>query len=368
MNITIVGAGNSGSAHAAMFSKDGHAVTLYEFMPNDNFRRLRAKPELTVTYNGERHTVPLHRVTDDETAAFADAEVVFILTRTIAHPILAERVGPYLRNGQLVVLAPGYGGSLYFLRATKSKDILYCEGESIPFDSRLGAEPGQVDICFINVRNPMGFLPAARKAEGIAKLRELLPSYCLRRNILESALSNPNLVVHTVGAIMAVARIEHSKGEYWMYRESFTPSIMNLLYALDAERLAVLEAMDLPKQSFLEGFCYRTYEDQSVDPDVAFRHYAEVGGPKGPSDAETRYITEDVPMGLCLLSSLGEKLSVPTPVCDSLIQIAGAIGKRDYRAEARTTRALGIADLSAESLQTLLATGDVKRVSPIPTA
>lgn len=349
MNITIVGAGNSGSAHAGMFAKDGHSVTLYEFMPNDNFRQLRQNPVIRVSYKDEINDVPLDCVTDDPAAAFKDAEIIFILTRTIAHPILADKITPYLKDGQLVVVAPGYGGSLFFARQTADKDIIYAEGESIPFDCRLQTS-GHVDICFKNIRNPMGFYPSKRSKEGLARLHQLLDTYCLRKNIIESALSNPNLVVHTVGALMGLARIEHSHGDYWMYRESFTPSIMNLLYALDKERMNVLAEMNLPEMSFLDGFCYRTYEDQSVDSEIAFRNYAECGSPKGPSSADTRYLTEDVPIGLCLLSTLGAKFGLSMPVCDGIISIASAVAKCDYWQEARTIEKLGLANMSAEEI------------------
>jgi len=345
MNITIVGAGNSGSAHAGMFAMDGHKVTIYEFIPNDNFRQLCKHPIIRVTYKDETCDPLLHRVTDDPSEAFEDAEIIFILTRTIAHPILAEKITPYLKDGQLVVIAPGYGGSLLFASKTAGKDIIYAEGESIPFDCRLQS-PGHVDICFKNIRNPMGFYPANRSKEGLSRLKQLLDTYCLRKNIMESALSNPNLVVHTVGALMGLARIEHSHGDYWMYRESFTPSIMNLLYALDKERMDVLAKMNLPEMSFLDGFCYRTYEDQSVDSEIAFRNYAECGSPKGPDSAETRYLTEDVPIGLCLLSTLGKKFGLAMPVCDGIISIASAVAKCDYWQEARTIEKLGLADMS----------------------
>ena len=362
MNITVVGAGNAGCAATAMLSLRGHDVTLYEFwdIPNNkNFACIREHGTITATHDGKKNRASVHAATDDEAAAFREAEVVLIFTQTIAHPMLAEKIAPFLRDGQVVVLAPGYCGSLYFLKQTGSKDIIYGEGESIPFDARLSG-PGQVTINFTNIRNPIGFLPARRKDEGLAKIRGALETYCCRDTVLESALHNPNLIVHTVGAIMSVARIEYSKGDFSMYEEAFTPCIWSLLVRLDEEKHAVVDKLGLRFQSFVDGFSFRTSEENSQDSLSAFKHYTTAGRPPGPSDPRTRYITEDVPMGLCLLESCGRKVAVPTPVCSALIDIASALHETDYRRAGRTLEHLGIASLSLKELHKFLENGSLK--------
>jgi opine dehydrogenase len=62
---------------------------------------------------------------------------------------------------------------------------------------------------------------------------------------------------------------------------------------------------------------------------------------KGPTEVDSRYISEDVPQGLVLLESLGLKYNVPTPVCTSLINIASAALGRELRLEGRTVERLG---------------------------
>jgi len=47
-------------------------------------------------------------------------------------------------------------------------------------------------------------------------------------------------------------------------------------------------------------------------------------------------------MVLCLLSSLGRKSGIATPVCDSLVNIASALRQRDYWGQGRTLEMLGL--------------------------
>jgi opine dehydrogenase len=359
MRVTIVGAGNAGYSHSAMFSERGHEVTLLKtthLMYDDSFEWLKEHKQISYIKDGLKGKVKLHKATRNIEEAISGAEVIFVLTQSVAHKHLSEMITPYLKEGQALVVSPGYCGSFYFSTKCKGKNILFAEGESLPFDARITGI-GIVDICNENVRNPLGFFPSNRTKEGIQKMKEVLPSFTERNNILESAFHNPNLIVHTVGAIMSVGRIEYSKGDFWMYREAFTPTIWRLINKLDQEKCNILGYFNLPRQSFADSFQFRTYEDLEEDSMVAFKHYAMHGSPKGPLDAKTRYITEDVPMGLCFMSSVGKKIGIETPVCNSLIEIASAMHDVDYFKIGRTLKDLGMEKYTQSELLSLLRTG-----------
>jgi opine dehydrogenase len=359
MKITVIGAGNAGLTHAAMIAKQGHLVTLVKtthLMHDDSFDVLSRTRLIEYEKQGDKGVVRIEAATRDLSSAVSGADVILVLTQSVAHENLSELVSPHLRKGQILLVTPGYAGSFYFSTKCRGKGVVLAEGESVPFDSRIVA-PGKVNICFENIRNPVGVFPSVKTEETLTRLKEILPSFTARQDVLESAFHNPNLIVHTVGAIMSVARIEHSRGEFWMYREAFTPTIWKLVEDLDSEKKAILAYFELPTQSFSESFQYRTYEDLSADPMEALRHYAESGSPKGPGDAQTRYITEDVPMGLCLMSSIGRKAKIPTPVCDALIAIASSMHRKDYCAEGRTLDRLGIGHYSVGELKSILKQG-----------
>lgn len=73
------------------------------------------------------------------------------------------------------------------------------------------------------------------------------------------------------------------------------------------------------------------YGKEYMGPDFAvpFEERYENFFGDGPFDLENRYITEDVPVGCYLMSQLGKKYNVPTPVIDSMILLASTMLKRD---------------------------------------
>lgn len=85
------------------------------------------------------------------------------------------------------------------------------------------------------------------------------------------------------------------------------------------------------------------------NPKEVFESY-KVSSPPGPYSLDNRDVTEDVPMGLVLLSSLGEKLGINTPECNRLIEMCGGLLARDFFKEGRTLTSLGLSELSKEEL------------------
>lgn len=356
MKVTILGAGNSGCAHAAKLVQNGHQVILAKTsasLHEDNFDFMQRIQGILMHDEVSNDSFFAHfEVSRDVVNAIQWADAILILTQSLQHRVIAEKYAQYFKKGQVVLIIPGNLGSLWFKKYSK-EGVIFAEGESTPYDARI-VEPGCVHVLFRNVRNAVSILGNdVDKETVLGRVDALFGRHkYLRNNIVESAMHNPNLVVHTVGTIMSASRIEMMKGEFWMYREAFSDSVWNLVQQLDAEKNAVIEAYGGTKMSYLDACKWRNEEDLTKNSLEVFRNYAQCGGPKGPANLETRFMAEDVPMGLGQLELLAQKKGISTPVASALITIASSLRNIDYRSIAQGESAL--VDYSAKDLKTMI--------------
>ena len=225
-----------------------------------------------------------------------------------------------------------------------SCNVTIIEAESSPIDCRIG-EPGHVKILFRNVMNPFGVYPSNHRNKAEYILKQLEYPFQITKNVAEAALHNPNLIVHTVGGIFSIPRIEFTNGEYWMYREVFTPHIWNIVEALDKEKMNILEKLGCERISYVEACKLRNSLDKDEDALKVFQHYAKYNSPKGPNIPNSRYITEDVSQGLVMLESFGKVIDVATPTATGLINCASAALNQDFRKYGRTVENLGLKNI-----------------------
>ena len=344
MKITVVGAGHGGTTIAADLKKKGHLVTLLKTskgLHNEHFEYLvKNKGEITISDSSEETTVNLDLVTTDVELAITGAEIIIIYVQTNYHEQVIKRIIPFMTEEQIVLLEPGYLSTAYFLKYEKEKNFTIVEAQSSPIDCRI-VEPGKVKVLFKNVRNPVSIFTERDEKVIQEKLNKLQYNFVYLKSIIEAALHNPNLIVHTIGGIMSIPRIEFTGGDYWMYKEVFTPHIWNLVESLDNEKMDVLEKIGAERLPYVEACRFRNFEDLTIDAKDAFREYAKNSSPEGPFVADSRFITEDVPEGLVLLESLGMMLNVETPTCTGLINTASAALNVDFRENARTVEVLG---------------------------
>ncbi|MTD31920.1 NAD/NADP-dependent octopine/nopaline dehydrogenase family protein [Planomicrobium sp. YIM 101495] len=348
MKIAVVGAGNGGCAVAADLSMKGHEVTLIKTsasMHNENFQYLLDHDgAVRIDEKGQVRTTNIAHVTK-ELSAITEAKIIIVYIQTNYHEELMKRMAEYLADGQIVLINPGYLSTAYLLKYSAGRDITIVEAESSFLDCRI-LEPGYIKVGFRNVRNPLGVYPVKNLPLVQADLEALGFPFVYLSSVVEAALHNPNLIVHTVGAIMSMPRIEKTNGDYIMYHEVFTPSVWKVLEKLDSEKMDVLEKLGFPRLSYVEACKYRNTLDETQDAKEVFFWYAAMPTrAKGPVKVNSRYITEDVPEGLVMLEALGKQLGVATPVCSSLIEIASAALERDMREQGRTPERLGVDNL-----------------------
>ncbi|MEE8162073.1 MAG: NAD/NADP octopine/nopaline dehydrogenase family protein, partial [Acidobacteriota bacterium] len=121
-----------------------------------------------------------------------------------------------------------------------------------------------------------------------------------------------------------------------------TDGALRCMDALDAEKMALQEALGLQPISIDD-----LYIELGSSPAI----YREPGENFGIKDRIwKRYVTEDVPYGTVLFSSLGKLLGVPTPVSDGINTLLSVVEETDFYAQGRTVEKLGLAGLAADEI------------------
>jgi opine dehydrogenase len=360
--IAVLGAGNGGHACSADLSLKGYTVNLYE-LP-----RFKANIESIAKQGGiEIHDekgvrfAKLNKVTIEIKEAIEDVDLILITVPAFAHKQFAEVCIPYLKDGQIVVYLGKGGGTLEFAKVMREmnvkKDILLGEANTLPYAARI-IKPGSVRV-FVKVKKLfIAALPAKNNQELFNFLKDLYPSVTLMSNVLETILNDVNAVLHPAPSILNAGRIEYSKGEFYIYKEGMTPSVINVIKAVDDERLAVVKALGFKQIPFEKLFPEIGFSAEGTLEEVVTHVYG-AEGMKSPGSLQGRYITEDLPYGLVPIASIGDLTHTSTPVIKSLIVLASILNQVDYWKEGRTLEKLGVANLSLSELLNFITNGPI---------
>lgn len=371
--VAVLGGGNGGHAVAANLSLAGFKVNFFELPKfSDSFEKVLRTREIRIEGVSIDGTAKLHMATTDIHQAIKDVEVIFVITPAFGHKAMAEVCAPFVQDGQTIVLMPGSGGSLEFVKIFRQKrvkqEITFAESCTLPYGARLKG-PGHVSVFIHAVILPTGVFPSKRTDEVIPKLKQFYPAIIPAKDVLEAAINNPNPIVHPVATLFSATRIEHSKGEFYLYAEGMTPCVARAFESLNEERIALCKAMGYKLYHWdnLEFKNYNLGETEeecryrilNTSMDAAFGKDGIYAGikMKGPDHLKDRYVTEDVPYGMVLLSTLGDLIGIPTPTHDAVIQLASMVNRTDYWKTGRGMKQLGLSKLDKKGLKKFLYAG-----------
>ncbi len=131
-----------------------------------------------------------------------------------------------------------------------------------------------------------------------------------------------------------------------------------ILEEMDKERVAVAEALGFRAMSARE-WLYIAYDAAGRTLYEAMRANRGYDGIKAPKTLYNRYISEDIPMSLVPLASLGDMVGVPTPTTRAIIHLGSILHQCDYWAQGRTVERLGLAGLNLKQIRRLVLEGEV---------
>lgn len=369
MKIAVLGGGNGSYAAAADLSEQGHEVRFWR-RSAAALEPARAAGSIRLRdVNGQRD-VAIALVSAEIGAAVRGAALILLAGPANAQTDIAAQMAPFLSDGQVVFLPPGTLGSIAMAQVLQkvgcTAEITFAETGTLPYLTRKHGEADsrEVAITMRAKRLPTGAFPASRAAHALKVVAQAYPCIEPIEDALSGALMNAGPIIHPPLILMNAGPLAHF--ERWdIHKEGTQPAIRRVHDALDAERIAVREALGYRPYHFPLRDHYDTQHWMYGD---AHDRLTESGDWREKIDLQThRYMREDIVYGLALLVSVAQWAGVPTPVASGLLALAGAVIGEDISATSpRTLRAMGLAALGRAQMSALLRDGDLSAVKEPP--
>src|SRR3954470_15510291 len=247
MRIAVLGGGNGSFAAAGDFALQGHEVRLWRRDAEAVAAHRDAGSRIAVKDSKGRHEVQLAMVTADIAETVRDAELILCPAPAFAQHDIAARLAPHLRDGQVVFLPPATFGSVIFAKAARDAGnraaVSFAETGTLPWLTRKHG-PFEVAITIRARRLPVGVFPLTRAGHALDVIGRAFPGViepC--GDALSGALMNAGPIIHPPLIVMNAGPIEHFLERWDIHKEGTQPSIRRVTDALDAERIAVREAL-----------------------------------------------------------------------------------------------------------------------------
>jgi opine dehydrogenase len=361
MKITVLGGGNGSFAAAGDFALEGHEVRLWRRNADQVAAHRAAGSRILVKDVNGQHDVQLALVTTDIADAVRDAELIVCPTPAFAQADIAGRLVPHLRDGQVVFMPPATFGSMRFAIAARDAgnraNASFAETGTLPWLTRKHG-PFEIAITIRAKRLPVGVFPLRAADHALDIIGHAFPGTiepC--GDALSGALMNAGPIIHPPLIVMNAGPIQHF--ERWdIHKEGTQAAIRRVTDALDAERIAVREALGYGPPHFPLADHYATEGEIWMYGRGSHDRLTDSGDWRERIVlTEHRYMREDLQLGLSFLVSVAELAGVATPLARAFLAIGGPICEEDFMTTGRTLASLGLGNLHRAELQTLLREG-----------
>ncbi|MCG7587265.1 NAD/NADP-dependent octopine/nopaline dehydrogenase family protein [Photobacterium sp. OFAV2-7] len=396
--ITIIGAGNGAHALAADCKLGGAEVRMYEFTRFNNkvkgivnSRRIRFEGIEKNHENFKRNgTIVLDMVTYDMKEAVQGANHILVSVQAQGFESIFEELAPLLEDGQTVSIFPDNYGSLILRRIMKEKglktDVIiagYCSlvyGARLTDFNNMETETDVVNVMYRENEIRVDTLPSSDYATYLEATKEIpaldATELIQGDTVLDIGLSNVNVLLHVPAVVLNTGTIENwgiipnvgSKDAiYDIYAHGVSPAVGRVQYAFYLEQVAIAKAFGVGIMPVEEDVLQSRMgligqmmfgEDFRLPFTEPLDQSTWLPAPKGARfPLDSRYITEDVPVGCSGAMSFAELLQVETPIIRAMTDLSNLMLETNYYETGYNLKDFGLENMTPADVIGYMRTG-----------
>lgn len=352
MRVAVVGTGVGGLAVAGHAGLSGSEVVVHDIR-EEAVGPVGERGGIEVR-GKEEGFAPVALATTDVARAVDGADLIVVTTQGPDQRAAAEAMAPHLRSGQVVFVKPGCTfGAVEFcavLAAAGVDDIPVAEADSFAYGCSI-PEPAVSQISSVKQRFGVAVFPSERRTDAVELVRRLFEQAEAAPSVLHTGLGNMNAILHVAPMVLNAGRIEGPEA-FDFYGDGFTPSVTDVVRAMDDERVALAAHLDVEVPTLAE-WVEATYGVRGDDlfEIVQTLHRDVYGALPAPMTLAQRFLTEDVPCGAVPIADLARQLAVPAPATAACVTLADALLGTTWGRNGRTMARVGLEGVSAQEIR-----------------
>lgn len=354
-NYAVIGIGQGGHAFASYLKKTGHDVSFYnrphDYPEEDKVKILNSRDNvIDVTGPQFEGSFKIDTVTSDIGEAIKGRDIIMVSTTADAYRELAEKMGPFMHDDQMIVFhCSGIGGSLEFYETLRRNgynvDVIPADVDTLIYGCKTN-ETGKILVKSVKNKMIMGSLHNGGASRISRKISNIYPQFEPTNDVLEPGFGDTPCF-HTAGIIFNSERIERGE-DFNFYIEGITPDIAKYMEEMDAERVEVADALGIDTWTVMEWLneAYGTPLG-NLHPMLQETEPYQYNAP-APKSLNHRFINEEFPTKLVPQTIIAQILGVKTPKTEEMIEEASKLTGIDYMETGRNLEALGLTERDVE--------------------